>query len=245
MRIEFYNEYHLGDNVFHLTFLRKLCAVTNDNFVYCVNANYLPELQHHIVGYESRIELRTLEQRLPSAINAWIGEIYYQHPNNFMFDWFYVDWFNYLTTKIYGETFNITLVSNYLPLSKKVDGYDYLVINSVPCSGQFAYYNSLDATLQQLSDSRRIITTKKVPGVECTLDYNMNLIDIGTIASNSDNIIAINTGPISTCLNQWAIKNVKSWVIAANNHSYSFPNVTIAKDMNELVKEIDCISASR
>lgn len=236
MIVEFYNEYHLGDSVFHLTFLRKLCRLTNDTFIYYINPNYIFELRHHIVGFEDRIQLRDLAHRPQSAINAWIGEIYYRHPNNFLFDNFYVDWFNYLTKKIYNVHFNIDMYSDYLPLSNKVLGYEYLVINSVPYSGQFDYNDSLDRAIVSLAAKHQIITTKKVAGVPCTLDAMMSLVDIGATASNSENIIAINTGPISTCLNIWAVQNVKSWIVAANNHSYSLPNMQQVKNMNALIE---------
>lgn len=235
--IEFYNEYHLGDNVFHLTFLRKLCALVDDNFVYYVHSMYLPELNKHIVGFEDRITLKGLEERTPTAINAWIGEIYdkrtYEH--KFLYDNFYVEWFNILTNKIYSKSFNITLHSDYPLFSKKLDGYEILFINSVPMSGQFNYTDLLDDVVRILSKKYHLISTRKVEGVECTLDKGMSLVDIGTLAANCRDIVGINGGPMSACINQWAIQNVKSWIIADSRHSFSFNNVTHVNNFNELV----------
>jgi len=234
--IEFFNELHLGDNVFHLTFLRKLSDLTNDTFVYYVNPSYLIELHKHIVGYENRIILKSLSQRTPSAINAWIGEIYYTHPLNYIYDTFYVDWFNHLTMKIYGKQMNIDLYSDYSPLSEKVDGYEILVINSKPLSGQFDYdQNSLDQTIKDLDKKYNIITTSKVDGVRCTMDEMMSLVDIGRLSSNSKNVIAIHTGPICCCINKWATERVESWIIADKHNTYSFKNITYAKNSIELV----------
>ena len=238
--VEFYNEYHLGDNVFHLTFLRKLSRLVDDNFVYYVNTNYLPELNKHLLGYMDRIELRSLEHRTPTAHNAWIGEIYYNHPNKFLYDKFYVDWFNYLTNKIYGKSFNIDMVSDYPMLASSSPRADILFINSVPNSNQFENDTSLlDDVIRKLNSRYRIITTKKVNGVECTLDHSMSLVNIGALASDSKNIIAVNTGPISTCLNKWTLQNVESWTIAAAGLSYSFDNVSHASNLSELIHLIN------
>jgi len=237
--IEFFNEYHLGDNVFHIMFLRKLCSMTTDNFVYYVNHAYLVELQHHVVEYESRITLLPLQQKTPTAINAWIGEIYYTHPNKRMYDIFYVDWFNYLTTKIYGKSLNINLYSDYQPLSISKNPIDILVINSLPQSNQFPLNIALfDNKIKELAQKYSVITTRKIEGVPCTLDNGLTLVDIGCIASNASHVVAINTGPITACLNKWAISRVKSWIVGDVNHSYSFDNVTQVKSTEELVNAI-------
>ena len=237
MIIEFYNEYHLGDNVFHLTFLRKLSRLVDDNFVYYVHPQYLPELNKHLLGYMDRIELRSLEYRTPTAHNAWIGEIYYNHPNKFLYDIFYVDWFNYLTNKIYGKNFDIDMISDYPMLMPSANRTDILFINSVPNSNQFENNTDLlDDLIRDLNKQYRIITTKKVLGVDCTLDHSMTLVNIGALASDSTNIIAIDTGPHSTCINKWALSNVESWVVGHNTNSFSFAKS--ARNINELVQMV-------
>lgn len=237
--VEFYNEYHLGDNVFHLTFLRKLCRLVDDNFVYYVNSAYLPELNKHLLGYLDRIELRSLEHRTPTAHNAWVGEIYYNHPNNFLYDAFYIDWFNYLTQKLYGKNFDIDMISDYIPCSYQVEGHDILFINSVPQSGQFEKKTELlDSVIQKLNTRYNVITTKRVAGVRCTLDYSMSLVDIGCVAANSKHIIAIETGPHSTCINKWALENVQSWIVGHNTNSFSFNKFSYARTMQELINKI-------
>jgi len=239
MIIEFYNEAHLGDNVYHLNFLRKLVHLTDDNFVYYVKSDYLDELNKHILGYEDSISLRSLNERRSTAINAWIGEIYYQHPNKFMYDKFYIDWFNYLTNKIYNKDMNIDMYSDYLLLSAKVPGYDILVVNSIPYSGQFEKQTELlDDVIKKLSKRYHIITTKKVDDIECTLDKELSLLDIGVLSVNSNNIIAIDTGPHSVCINKWTMQNVNSWIVAHNTNSFSFNNIRHARNLNELKEAI-------
>lgn len=239
--VEFYNEYHLGDSVFHIMFLRKLCRLVDDNFIYYVNPALLPELNKHLLGYLDRIELRDIKFRTPTAINAWVGEIYYNHPGRYIFDTFYIDWHNYLTEKLYNKKFDLDIISDY-PLLASTGKYqaDILFINSVPNSNQFENNTSLlDSTIQQLNVHYRVITTKKVEGVVCTMDKGMSLVDIGALASDSKNIIAINTGPITCCINQWALANVQSWIVAAHNHTYSFPNVTNVRNIPELINEVN------
>jgi hypothetical protein len=237
--IEFYNDYHLGDNVFHLTFLRKLCALTSDKFVYYIKPNYIAELNNHIVGFENRISLRPLSEKTALAMNAWIGEIYFAHPGSSIYDIFYIDWFNYLTNKMYGKSLNLTLISDYLPLSMGTPQYDMLIINSVPQSNQFALNEQLfNEYIVNLSKKYKVITTKKVDGVPCSIDTNMTLIDIGAIAAKVDHVIAIHTGPITTCINQWAVNNVKSWVICDIKNSFSFSNMTWVRNMQELIDVI-------
>ena len=238
MNISFFNEYHLGDNIHHLTFLRKLCALTADNFVYYVNPNYLPELKLHIIGFENRITLKDIAERTPTAINAWIGEIYYQHPKKHEYDAFYIEWFNYLTKKIYGKECNLTMVSDYHLYNRPTTKYDILIVNSVPASGQFdPNLDKLNDIIRHLSFRYRVITTKKVEGIDCTLNWSMPIVDIGTIAANCEHIIALDTGPHSGCINQKAIKAVKTWIVAHNTNTFSFATHS-AKSMTELIDVI-------
>lgn len=237
--IEFYNEYHLGDSVFHLVFLRKLSANTTDNFIYYVKDSYIAELQNHIVGYEDRISLRPLSQRTPSSINAWIGELYFTHSKSWQYDTFYVDWFNYLTTKIYGKAMDIDLISDYPMYSRVTPHYDILIINSIPQSNQFALNaEQFDDYVVKLSRNYSVITTRKVVGVPCTTDTNMTLVDIGTVAANSTNVIAIHTGPITACINKWAVERVESWIICDVRNTFSFANAKLVNTMSELALAI-------
>jgi hypothetical protein len=127
------------------------------------------------------------------------------------------------------------MYSDYELLSVKVPGYNILIINSVPASGQFDYNDSFDQTIQQLASRYRVITTKKVVGVDCTLDTGMSLVDIGALAANCDHLVAIETGPHSACLNKWTVQNIKSWIVGHNTNSFLYNNSLAVKNMNELI----------
>ena len=59
-----------------------------------------------------------------------------------------------------------------------------------------------------LNKKYKIITTKKVDGILCTLDDNLSLKDIASLSTNIKNIIAINTGVVPGLLNEYTLNNI-------------------------------------
>lgn len=61
-----------------------------------------------------------------------------------------------------------------------------------------------------------------MPDVPSTLEHNMNLIQVGSVAMNAKYIIAIASSPIIYCFNKWNIDTTKKWVVLSNRSTYTY-----------------------
>jgi hypothetical protein len=101
--------------------------------------------------------------------------------------------------------------------------YDYFVCNSVPMSGQFDYDESAFAeVVRRLAAKGSVITTRKVPGVPCTMDKKLNTLQIANVASTSRNVIGINTGPMVAALNRFTLRNAERIVVMDLRHGFAY-----------------------
>ncbi|MDY0197621.1 MAG: hypothetical protein RBR68_07385 [Tenuifilaceae bacterium] len=243
-KLEFYNEYHLGDCIFHLHYLRHLDK--NIDIDFYVSSNYINELGMHIKGYNN-INLKNITNYNKSGYNSWIGEIYFL-PENWteevmLYDKFYLKWFDYLSNKIGVDNPVKDMLFDYELLGYNSDfNYDILFINSIPYSAQITYpINIIDKKAIELSKNFNIITTRKINNLPCTLDYNMNLINIAQISNNVSYIIGINTAPIILTMNKFNISKVKEYYIIDSNKTYSYNNVYHLKTLDDILEfKIKC-----
>jgi hypothetical protein len=215
--IHTYNEYHLGDQLVHLHYLRKVCE-DNPHLEFTHHCN----LAHHE-------QLRPLIEDMPiqiadlyvpaGAINAWIGHanFYYEHPHRA--DWvkFMLAWFERLSSVLEVNSpiaCREELLFDYPALKGlATPSYDYLVINSPPLSNQLpSYHPNLLTNLvrQYLNEGKSVITTYPTGMTECTLDMNFSVTDIGSLSRHVDHIIGVATGPMWTTFNIYNLDTVKS-----------------------------------
>jgi hypothetical protein len=229
--INLYNEFHLGDGIFTIHFLNKYLDY-DIIFNFYVHEQYIDELTKHIKN--NNIKLFSLNNGgIPNdSHNIWIGHDRYYFNRimnfNFMFDLFYVDFFKMISKKLNLEPKilnNTDLLfdnSNFNVSINKT--FDYLIINSIPYSGQFNYNENDFINLCDQFNKQNIsfITTKKINSYECTLDHNMSLVDIGNLSNYCDNIISINTAPIITTFTTENIDKVKKRLVLDKFLSYSY-----------------------
>lgn len=155
MQYETFSEFHLGDNLIHLNFLRKLskCYPTAQ-FVHATNEHYIPQLQDVIKDIRN-ISLIPLNECTSSAINAWTGSgrpLWFlnrggfidTHPTPENWSQLHIDWFKHLAKKMGLESpiekpadllFDYPALQEITPITKDWK-CDTLVINSQPGSGQ-------------------------------------------------------------------------------------------------------------
>jgi len=240
-----YMEPHLGDNVYHLDYLRKIINKDSSyHFTHYAREKYLDELQYHIIGYENNIQLKSYECGIPSdAIHGWINtdnwlfEKYYPKivPSQgwpIHYDKMYIEWYDILEQK-YKLPNPIKTSEDFKPNFIGLDNYDLpkqydvLIINSIPQSGQYNYEEDLFKKLiyHLINQEYNVITTKKIDNIECTLDYNYNLLDIAKISTKTPIIIAVHTGPLALCLNKITLENCQFFYILDTKHSFSFDKV--------------------
>jgi hypothetical protein len=114
--------------------------------------------------------------------------------------------------------------------------YDVLIINSLPQSGQYHYEENLFKELinHMINEGYKVITTKKVDGVECTLDYKYNLTQIAKISTKTPIIIAVHTGPLALCLNKITLENNQFFHILDTSHSFSFDKITCSSTLQTI-----------
>lgn len=96
-----------------------------------------------------------------------------------------------------------------LALRKDVWLFDYLVVNSRPCSGQLMAYDSVDYMDPLLRDlvakGKTVLVTQptEVPGVRCTQEWGCSLTEIGLLSTYCRHHVMVSTGPSWPCLNKW------------------------------------------
>lgn len=188
MEFVFHNIYHLGDCVFHIHYLRKVCF-EHPKYIFKFHCNplYHQELQEQINEYENQIKLHDLTNIPAESIDSWIGcdRFYFNHPNSKNYNEFYCDWFIHMS-KIIGIDSPIKTGNDMLSDNPKLleelnleSKYDVLVINSIPHSNQFNYNETeIDELINILiSQNKNVITTKKtqIPNVPATTDFDLNL----------------------------------------------------------------------
>ena len=211
MLIRTYNEYHLGDQLHHLNYLRKVCQ--EDTSIECTHyckQEYHSQLLPLCEGVP--ITLQDLSQR-GDAINAWIGldGYFYRSPLNQNWGAFHLDWFSYLSNQL-GVMNPIQtpdcFLFDYPELDrKKYPSYDVLIVNSVPMSGQLPDYNPWffnKLTKKYLDEGSSVITTFPTNLCQSTLELGMTVTDIGALAKGVSRIQGVDTGPMWTTYNVYA-----------------------------------------
>ena len=203
-----FNEYHLGDNLIHLNYLRRACLKNPDKeFTHYCNPQYHEQLKPLIEGVP--IELGDLHIH-PKAVNAWIGanNFFYQHPQCRHWLQVHEAWFAFLSS--------ILDISN--PIASKGDlffdypllnaavypEFDYLVINARPMSNQlpdFSPYFFDKLVRKLLNDGHKVITTHPTGMCNSTLEWGFDVTQIGNLSIYAKHIIAVDTGPLWTTFN--------------------------------------------
>jgi hypothetical protein len=199
--INTYMEPHLGDNVYHLDYLRKVVDLDSSyHFTHYAREQYLNELQTHLVGYENNIVLKSYNKGIPSdAIHGWINtdnwfegdyrpEAFKLEGCPIAYDKMYIKWYDHLEEKYNipnpiktSEDFKTKF--NGLEIYDLEKEYDVLLINSIPQSGQYMYEPDLfkQLALDFQDKGYKIITTNKI-----YLDFNPETNSLDSIECTLD-----------------------------------------------------------
>ena len=136
--IHTYNEYHLGDQLIHLHYLRKVCKENPHlDFTHHCQEQYHAQLLP--LTEDAPILLRDLHIP-PGAFNSWIGYKNFFYNHGARRDWvvFHQSWFDYLSDRL--EVANPIackedFLFDYPALGAPTQyEFDYLLINSPPAS---------------------------------------------------------------------------------------------------------------
>jgi hypothetical protein len=234
--IHTYNEYHLGDQLVHLNFLRKACRENPDTeFTHHCNPAHHAQLAP-LCEYVP-ITLADLSVP-PGAHNAWIGRdnYYYNHP--LRSDWvlFHLSWFDHLSSLL-GISNPIAVRSDLLfdydalKQPTKYD-FDYLIINSPPNSGQLPDFHPNILTNKVrflLNEGHKVVTTAPTGMCPCTLDHHFTVTDIGVLSNSVKHIWGVATGPMWTTFNIFNQNKVLSRTFYCAHQTVYLTDNTITK----------------
>jgi len=201
--IHTYNEYHLGDQLIHLHYLRQVCKENPHlEFTHYCNPQYHAQLQPLCEDVPITIADLSIP---PGAVNSWIGYKNFFYNHGARRDWvmFHQSWFDYLSDRL--EVANpIACREDFLfdyPRLNRFDypAYDYLIINSPPASGQLPDYTPQffeNRVKNLLNEGKTVVTTYPTGMCQCTLDYGQDVTGIGALSNMVKHIEAIDTGPL-------------------------------------------------
>lgn len=222
--MKFYNKYHLGDSIYSLIYLNN---IEIENIEYSFNSSYYNELNNHNYKNISLTNDMNGIDLWIQANNFW-GKYITNNKNKYIYyDDFYLNFYNDLSDKYkiksnFNDLYDILYYHPNIE-NNRFENYDYFIMNSVPLSGQYKYNkNDFIYFVNKLVYSGyKIITTEKIDNVECTRDFNMNLLDIANLSIGCKNIIGVHSSPYSTALNKKSIDSVENWyVLNDKNISY-------------------------
>jgi hypothetical protein len=216
-----FNEWHLGDNLVHLNFLRRLAVKHPDcQFVHACRANYREQLEP-VVWPLGNIKIVPLQGRDPHSVDAWKnhgacsrrGGFSGRHP--LRLDWvefhkvFFADLARRmgLSTPIHGME---DLLFDYPAVKEetKLPGrWDVLVCNISGMSGQLRGWKEgdWDEIIQRLIKKGRsvVCTGPSRTGAACTSEAGLSVTGVGNVSLRVDRIIGCPCGPMWPTFNIW------------------------------------------
>ncbi|MEI6871174.1 MAG: hypothetical protein WCL08_02730 [Verrucomicrobiota bacterium] len=250
--VDTYCQWHLGDNLILLHFLRKMSERYPDvEFRHALNPEYLGQC-NEVIQDLSSIRLSSIPDTQFSSqpINGWKGAdgFYFEHPKSTEYGTVFVDFFARMARKMGLESpikNTEMLLFDYPALKREVlsQKYDFLVVNSVPLSGQFRDYeedkfNSLLNLIQEKGFS--VITTKKADGFDCTLDFGLTVTGIGNVSLYSHFLVADFTGSMWPCMNIFNNYRHERKILLNCQEVVDFgQNVVMVKTMDEAKQELE------
>ncbi len=227
-----HNAYHLGDNLVHLNFLRKVALANPDRqFVHAAQWQYLRQFQD-VVADVPNVELKDFNHTTPSdSINAWRGDkqFWYSHPDRNDFVKFHVEaWFPFLSDRMGVENpikcakdmlFDYPAIRTaFLPaIPSFIPPCDVLVINNAPGSGQWAGYDQFGLAILAEGISSKgynVVVTDDLPkSLISTKRLGYSVTQIGFLSMQCHTILMVSTGPSWPTWNVWNQDSVKNRII--------------------------------
>ena len=252
--VDTYCQWHLGDNLILLHFLRKMSERYLDvEFRHALNPEYLRQC-NEVVQDLSAIRLSSLpDTRFSSQpIDGWKGAdgFFFEHPRRYDYGTVFVDFFAKMARKMGLESpikNPEMLLFDYPALKRRVlsKQYDFLVVNSVPLSGQFKQYSEerfLDVLHRIQGSGFSLITTKKVEGFDCTLDHKLTVTGIGNVSLYTHFFFGVVTGSMWTSMNVFNNFRHEKKVLLDNETNVDFgENVLMARDMEDAIQALDLV----
>lgn len=224
-----YSAFRLGDNLAHLHFLRAMAKkYPSIHFQHAALLTYLPEMIE-VVADLPNISLRDIMHcRGEHGVNAWknAGGYWENHPRKNEYAAFMLEWFDLLAKRMgleapFKEPHD--LLFDYPALRREISGqgglslhpntvqfapFDFLVVNSIPMSGQWRGFDEVgfNTLIQSLSQRHSVICTRRTGLDVASTDTipGFTVTGIGALSLFAQKgIIMVSTGPSWPTLNIW------------------------------------------
>jgi hypothetical protein len=245
----FFNRFHYGDNLLNLKFFFNISSILKSNHIkinYYYDQRYNTN-QKELLCYTDpeTLKLFDIHNRPSDANEAWMG-LDINGINHNKFDSYYPLFYKNIVSQLKLDTKSICtdlfqpepyLRSIYEKLSTSFKNIDILIINCEPQSGQFNYNKeAMDSLCKKLSTKYKICSTEKVDNsISFTRNESLTLQDIGAISTHAKYVIAVSSGPLTTCFNKDSLEHVKKWFLLDNNLNFiNTPNITMIRSSEEL-----------
>lgn len=250
--IYLHNKYHLGDCISILHFLINASKINDVIFKFHCNNSYYNQLHEFIIYHTDKIQL--IDNVGPNSIDTWVaayGDYVHlrgiagfnngERPDQAIIN--LTHWTRLAQMMNISNPFSKTtdIIYNEKVLSeecKHSEKYDWLIINSLPYSGQIekhiTFNDFKNIITQILQKDQTFITTVKYGNYPCTIDYNLSVVEIGKLAKNVKNIIGIATGPMHLTINKFSLNNLENFIIWTGETSETFKYSPIFKTFGNI-----------
>jgi hypothetical protein len=189
---------------------------------------------------------------MKNPIDLWMGNpikgySYYSFIE--YFNAYYVNISNILDIKVdpmYLSIFQpeFYLKSIYDRLDIKFKEVDFLILNNQPMGSQFKQYNKnkFDKVCIELHNkSYKIVTCTPVDNnIPCTFNAGLTIQDIGAISTRAKYIVAILSGPMTSCFNLLTINNVNTiFLLCDIIFTFNHEKIKVCDTFEKLIQLID------
>lgn len=238
--INIISETHIGDCVFLTDFLNKVVLMDDEiKFNFFIFDKHYEQISALIENSNKVIPLK-YSSAPSNCIRAWLAQ--YGQITRIPFDFnqlkldFYSTFCNhYKLPNPYKTKEDLILKCSKIKPLKEQKFYDILLVNSDPLSNQLKGQPfNCSKFIEKFSD-KKIITTKKIPNIDCTLDFNWQLLEIGCISLSCDKIVGVHTGPWHITMNYDNFLNKKQFYYVDNNCFYTYSNMKQISSLDSLI----------
>jgi len=250
----FYNRFHLGDNILNLKFFFNISGVLKDNSItinYYYDNTYPSNKKEELERFVNNetMKLHPLKDKAEGAIDLWMG-LPIDGVNATVLDTYYNKFYENIlkVMGLDGKNINTSLYQPepylqeiYNNLDNKYKDLDILVINAAPQSKQYSFnQEAMNNMCIALHEKYNIVTTSPVNDViKCTMNDKLMLKDIGAISTHVKYIVGVHSGPVTACFNSDTNNNIKKWILFANNGTKHVDSKFIILDDNYDLKKIE------
>lgn len=219
------SETHLGDCLLHTHFLNEVLKKQPELiFYYYVLEKHATQVQDFIKN-KDKIIIKPYKAAPSNSFRGWVGQFGIPYIPFNLCELRLSSYIKLCQQLQIQSPFNV--IEDLLPEIQKNNPtnieWDILLINSTPLSNQLTK-NIYENEFVERFKHKKIITTKPIKNIPCTLDFNLSVYKIGQLSLYTKKIIGINTGPWFAVMNKNNFDNKKTLYYLDENCKFSYNN---------------------